>query len=260
LEKLNLEEDMYIQTACIDSLALCGSKIEISHRLAEILPSAPEELQGIILKTMCAIAFRLEQQIVLHNDLRYIAYNAINDEDPDIQSAGIIALGNNYSIEDIPSLITELERNNEATQQHILYGLLTQTSSTIIVTIINAFIEKNTDTLDALISIFGVLRELWNYADEEHAETILENLQRNYIYSQNDISKFIFDFIQTINRVVASQCVAELLTSESPPEQIRALETIAKAGLLELRDNVEFMTNIPGEVGERAKQILQELR
>jgi ABC-type metal ion transport system substrate-binding protein len=105
-----------------------------------------------------------------------------------------------------------------------------------------------------------VLRELWNYADEEHAETILENLQRNYIYSQNDISKFIFDFIQTINRVIASQCVAELLTSESPSEQIRALETIAKAGLLELRDNVEFMTNIPGEVGERAKQILQELR
>ena len=260
LEKLNTEEDMYIQTACIDSLALCGSKIEISHRLAEILPSAPEELQGIILKTMCAIAYRLEEQIVLHNDLRYIAYNAVNDEDPDIQSAGIIALGNNYSIEDIPSLITELERNNEATQQHILYGLLTQTSSTIIVTIINAFIEKNTDNLDALISIFGVLRELWNYADEEHTETILENLQRNFIYSHSDISKFIFDFLQTINRVIASPCVAALLISDSPTEQIRALETIASAGLLELRDNVESMTDIPGDVGERAKQVLQQLR
>ncbi|HRE57278.1 MAG TPA: HEAT repeat domain-containing protein [Candidatus Kapabacteria bacterium] len=260
LERLNSEDDMYIQTACIDSLALCGSKIEISHRLAEILPSAPEELQGIILKTMCAIAYRLEQQIVLHNDLRYIAYNAINDEDPDIQSAGVIALGNNYSIEDIPSLITELERNNEATQQHILYGLLTHTSSTIIGTIINALIEKNTDNNEALISIFGILRELWNYADEEHAESILENLQRNFMYSHSHVNKFIFDFLLTINRVIASQCVAELLNSDSSSEQIRALDIIASAGLLELRDNVEFMTDSQGEVGERAKQVLQELR
>lgn len=260
LEQLNTEEDMYIQTACIDSLALCGSNIHISYRLGELLPNAPEELQGIILKTMCAIAFRLEEQIVMSDDLRYIAYNAIQDEDPDIQSAGLIALGSSYSIEDIPSLITELERNNESTIQHIIFGLLTQTSSTVGVTVINALIEKYTDNFDALISIFGMLRELWHYADEEHAETILETLQRSFIYSDSDVSRFIFDFIQTLNRVIAAQCVAELLTSETQSEKIRALDTIATAGLLELRDNVEAITDTPGIVGERAKQVLRELR
>lgn len=260
LETLSSEDDMYLQTACIDALSLCGSQIGISNRLSELLPSAPTELQGIILKTMCAISFRLEVPVELPYDLRYIAYNAIEDEDPDIQAAGLIALGSEYGEEDFHALLTELQRNNESTQQHILYNLITATPPHITSHFLGVMLAEQDEASVLLMGVFGILREIWHFASEEHKSVILNTFVSSFIQSDNDVNRFLFDFVITLDRILASNCIEELLSSNDSEKQMRALDLVANSGLLELRDNVELLSGENTAVGKRAHEVLIELR
>lgn len=260
LETLTSEDDMYLQTACIDSLALCGSQIGISTRLGELLPNAPTELQGIILKTMCAISFRLEQPIELQDNLRYVAYNALKDEDADIRAAGLIALGSDYTPEDFESLLTEMERNNEATQQHILYNLITSTDPNTSSQFVSELLTRQDEASVLLMGVFGILREIWSYATEEHKTIILNTLLQNFKQSDNNVNRFLFDFVLSLDRILAANTIEELLISENEEDCFRALDIIAANGLLELRDNVSLLSDEKTQFGLRAKEVLLELR
>ena len=125
-------EDIFIKTACIDALALCGNDIEICSTLMEELANTQKELQVILLKTIYAIANRINIDLELRDELRYIAYNALADEDIDFRFAGLVALGHSYNLNDIESLINEIVRRNEDTQQFIISNLLINSDSEVI--------------------------------------------------------------------------------------------------------------------------------
>ena len=126
------EEDVFLKIACIDSLALCGDDIEICNILMEELANTKQELQVILLKTIYAIANRIDLNIELPPFLRFIAYNAINDEDIDFRFAGLVALGYSYLKEDIEYLVHEVMKKNEETEQFILTNLLINSDGEVV--------------------------------------------------------------------------------------------------------------------------------
>jgi len=132
------EEDVFLKIACIDALALCGDDIEICTILMGELGNTKHELQVILLKTIYAIANRIDVELELPPDLRFIAYNAINDDDIELRFAGLVALGCCYVFEDIEYLINEVIKKNEDTAQFILTNLLINSTGEVI----NQFFEE----------------------------------------------------------------------------------------------------------------------
>jgi len=90
------------------------------------------ELQVILLKTIYAISYRLEEQIELPENLRYVAHKALSEEDIDFRGAGLVALGNIYYFQDIPFLVGEAIRKLPDTQQLILTNLLSYSSPEVV--------------------------------------------------------------------------------------------------------------------------------
>lgn len=126
------EKDTFLRIAAIDALAFTGEDIELCRELMQELHETMPELQVIILKTIYAIAFRVKEDIYLPQDLRYVAHNALKEEDLDLRSSGLIALGTEYSFDDLDSLVMEVIRKNIDTQQIILMNLLENSHKEVI--------------------------------------------------------------------------------------------------------------------------------
>jgi HEAT repeat protein len=166
---LKTEEDPFIKAASIDSLALSGDDLSICDYLIEKLPDTPSEMQATLLKTIMAIASRQERSVELDDSLRHIAQNAMLDDDDDIRSAGLFALGSYFYESDIPGLIYEVFQNNTDKQIHIWYILLSSSSESTV----ELFFAKYFQELysrDCGIDSLENLKEIWSEADEKNAK------------------------------------------------------------------------------------------
>lgn len=124
LNILKSENNEFIQSICVDALAETANDKQLCEEFLEKLPSLPEAMQPVFLKTIYSIAERLNIEFLLPDTCRHAARKALDDDDPDISAAGLIALGKTYNKEDFPYLIKEILKNQEETSKHIIYNLI----------------------------------------------------------------------------------------------------------------------------------------
>ncbi|MDR0926266.1 MAG: HEAT repeat domain-containing protein [Ignavibacteria bacterium] len=160
LEQLDNETDMFLQTTIIDALSFNAKSIDISYKLLAKMPNSDAEMQKIMLMTAFAISFRLEENLLMPDELRYVSYRGMAERDENIMIASLISLGDVYRRDDVPSLVTVVAKENPDLNYQILYNITINSD----VEVIAHFFEQlfaweettgiNTDLLDNLTNFW----------------------------------------------------------------------------------------------------------
>lgn len=168
-EQLNSCEDDFIKTTIIDALAVCCDDIAIAERLLSDLHESSPQIQPLLLKTIFAIAYRLDIKIELPQSMRYVAGAALKDDDPDVRTAGLISLGDRYYEQDIEPLIYLSCCGDPDMQMMIIYNLIVNSSEDVISKFFELYCTINTNTGAANFDVefLSLLANLWDDVDEE---------------------------------------------------------------------------------------------
>lgn len=193
-------DDIFSKIASIDALANNSTNINIVNDLLDILEKIDEDLQPILLKTIFAISIRIGNQIELPMNLRYIAHKALMDNDEELRAAGLIALNNEFIIEDVPYICNELKFFNPETAQHILYVLFVNSDKTVI----DIFTKEYTNHLieedqgDGESELFTYINNAWMDAKHENKEQLMNTICKLIIENNDSFVvkalKIIYDF------------------------------------------------------------------
>lgn len=258
LEKMNNENDIFLQTACIDALALGGDDLSICDYLLKELPNAKEEIKVVLLKTIYAIAFRQEQIIELPQELRYVARMALYDDDSDIRAAGLIALGSVYEEGDYPALINEIITDNPETQQMILFNLLSNSDESSIASFFNYYysvVQPNGTGIDflSLITLF------WEEIPPENAHSAINAILSLVLSVQKGDAAQIVEIFTKIDPALTIDCLDDYLFNGNMIQREEVLDIIDKLYLKELSPSLKRIAESTDNNAERAKEILSRL-
>mgnify|MGYP002784574704 CR=1 FL=1 len=213
LLKIMNEPDEFVQIAAVDALAVCADEIGIAHKLLSLLPTAGEDVQPVLLRTMYSIAFRLQVAVELPKELRKIAQNALLDDDPDTRIAGLLALGKEYEEEDIEALLHEITQNNPETQQHILSVILSGSAPAVtrefFDRVFGALLEANLQISELL----GFLTALVPQSPAENAAIALQSVTRQYQAVIQDHRREIVEFLLAVSRDEAIRLLSDEIIS-----------------------------------------------
>lgn len=234
------EDDFFLKTAAIDSFSLCGSDYDICVELMNQLDSTPDELQTTLLKTIYAIAFRNEYEIILPEELRYVAHKALNEDDEDFRGAGLVALGNSYKPEDVSSLMNEVLHYNEDTQQMILYNLLVNSPKEIIRPFFKEFLASPIPD-GTFLEFFSLFIPFWEEVNQENADEVIDVLFDDvFTISKRHAEELIEMLLQLHREKTLSKLKENLQT-----EDMDVLDdTIDIIGTLELRELYEDLESL----------------
>lgn len=204
LNILRYDNDYFLKIASIDSLAIVGSNIEISNLLLSEINTYPIDIQTVVLKTALAIGVRLGELPELPSESRKIAHKALKDLDKDISSAGLVALGETYELEDIDSLVNFFERADYDTQQYILYNLVENSYPKVLESFFDKIfdIHINENNSSNNIELLLVIHPAWNNFVPDKQKMILTTLL-NVVLNRNTIDNT--DLIEFIAKFEATQ-------------------------------------------------------
>ncbi len=177
------EKDDFLKTEIIDALSINCDDIEVARQLFSKIDEVSETIQIIILKTVAAISFRLGEEFVLPDNLRYLAYKALFDDDDDIRAAGLIALGNVFIKDDIPSIMNEIFKGNNDTQSFVLEKLLKYNSPELIKEFFKAFYNEiiNRSMIGCDIDFLSLLTYFWDETPENNKYIVIDGIFDNLI-------------------------------------------------------------------------------
>ncbi len=255
LSKLQTEDDIFLQTSCIDALAHAGSDFSICEQLMEELPNAPAEIQSYVLIAIFAIAFRLEMKIKLPYRLRYVAQNALMDEDPDTRAAGLIALGDDYLEEDVDGLINEIMTNNAETQQLIIFNLLVNSAPESVSKFFHTLYHK-ADIDTSFVDLIGLIGMF-------HEDSPRENISRaiNSIITEAVINPkgYSTEFIELLIKIDAEEVILSskgLFVSCDKEAIANLLDLIQQMGADNFREELELISAAGDENSDKAQELL----
>ncbi len=249
-------EDLFIKISGIDALAHSGTDFSICEKLIEELPNVHEEIQVYLLKTIYAIAFRLEREVELPNELRHVARMALKEEDQDSRIAGLIALGNSYETADIEVVGNEIWSRNTETQQMITYNLFTFADENTI-RIFFRFLATQFDKEAFFIDYLGLVREFLPETEIPKVEAIFKGIIDAFIEKRSSLADETFDVLKNMHELCFSNVMCKMLSESSenkagkiielvPPEILtgmpRELNTIS-GKYPRLRENVDRILN-----------------
>ncbi len=235
IDRVRTENDLFLKTASIDALAFCGQETSIAIELMDELPNVPEELQTILLKTILAISYRQNQAISLPNELKYIARNALLDDDVDIRMAGLFALGDNYSIEDVPSLVNEVLHNNPDTQQHILHNLLSSSEQSACSKFFR-LLYTSLDEDSSLIEIVSYLPMFWEISLPANATEIINTIINITFEKPKEHSSQIVEILLQLEKSLVFKKIRSFIVTGSTGQIKEAIDLIQN---LNLQDEFE---------------------
>jgi hypothetical protein len=134
IEKFKTETtDSFLHSAIIDALSYNTNNIEVSYKLLEIMPNYKSTtLQKIMLMTAFAIAFRLNENLIMPDELRYVSYIGMKENDANIMIASVISLGSAYREKDIPHLINVIAKDITDINTQILHNLTINSSPQVL--------------------------------------------------------------------------------------------------------------------------------
>jgi HEAT repeat protein len=258
LSTLERTDDEFIRTACIDALALGGNSSEICERLMEQLPLSNKQFQLIILRTIYAIAFRLEIEISLPDELRYIAHNALKDNDEEIRGAGLLALGNSYQKDDVPYLIAKFNEDDNDTHQYIIYHLLASSDSGTVDIFFDQFSEKYfmNNPLGAELDFYGILASVWDDAITENRLIAADKMYEIALKHTKGKSHEIVDLMLKLENERMLNNISRTLDSADENDIYEALDIIEQLKLTDFKNKIKSMKWNSDKLDYKASSII----
>lgn len=255
------DSDAFIQIAIIDALALCGDDVSICHRLMDQLPSAPKEIQLILLKTIFAIAFRLGVNIEMPEDMRTIAYSALMDDDPDIRAAGLISLGSEYVIDDVHGLSNEFMRSDSDTQEYILSNVLLNSDYEVKEAFLNNVLKNILENgmVGSDIDFITVLGNVWDSGNVNDEGKVLTLLVSQTVSTLRSNPSVIIDMLRKLDEEKIDECLLNMLNNSTKEDKLIILDIIATLDMKHLKDNLLEYASKGLELSEDAKKIAENL-
>lgn len=181
---INNESNFFLRVAAIDGLAICGTEIGVCYKLLDLFDSVNDELKILFLKTIFAISFRIGEPIELPSKYRYVAQLALMENDPDTYGAGLVALGNNYSKDDVSYLLKLVFRNDAEINHFMIRNLVNSQDPVVIEEFIKQLFVKydpsDTENLDFL----AFITEEAPMAPPSNIETLIKSIVKNTIYQK----------------------------------------------------------------------------
>lgn len=210
IKLLDSEDDIFIKTTVIDSLAICGNSTSICMILRDELPNYSEILQPVILKTLVAIAFRIGCEIDFDENYRSIAILALQDDDSDIRTAGLLALGSNYLQSDIEYLAKEYLSSSDELKYYILNNLLNNN-----INLLDVFLKEFMELIDFgdhafdLVEMLNLSQDIFSELDFDTQKvlikTIIYNTQSKLESGQYEIFEILYSLSPEIFYLVKEE-------------------------------------------------------
>jgi HEAT repeat protein len=140
IEQFKKETNNFLKTTIIDALSYNTNDINVSYRLLEMMGTCDTAaMQEIMLMTAFAISFRLGKNLIMPENLRYVSYKGMSENNVDVMIASVISLGQSYREEDIPHLIKAIANNNNDVNTQILLILITNTPTEVLMSFFESY-------------------------------------------------------------------------------------------------------------------------
>jgi HEAT repeat protein len=193
-------QDLFLKTAAIDSLAFTCNDLSICNMLMDEIDSYPEEIQSTLLKTIYAICYRTESMVKLPLKNRHIAYKALHDSDPDTRAAAIIAMGDTYIIEDVEALLHEFNNENYDIQVHILNNIFANSTGKVVDGFVTAYLNNllTSDSFASEIELLSYIAQIWDSSDENNKNVFME---RVLLFGFENLRGRDFEMLEFLNKL-----------------------------------------------------------
>ena len=172
LDLFEHNKDEFIKILAIEALAHTGSRMQIVYSVVNLMKDFNEEVQKIILKTVTAIPYRLNERYKIPKKYRHIAHLALEDDDEDLKLSGMIALGNDLEINDVPPLVRLASQNNDNINQVMLINIIESNNDEVL----REFIDKlvDSESPETIINMAITASFLYNEAGMSNMKQFME--------------------------------------------------------------------------------------
>jgi hypothetical protein len=223
LEQLETDKsDIFLQTTIIDALSYNAKSIDISYKLLERMPNCKIELQKIMMMTAFAIAFRLEKQLIMPDELRYVSHIGMKEKDENIMIASLIALGNEYRNDDTEPLMNVVSKNIPDLNKQILYNLVVNSSVNEIHNFLEQYFTWDVHT-ESNCDFLVYLPTFWNAIPAPNKDAVIDaillRIEQYYDARTLEIIELIYNMD---SQLVKSKC--EKYAEETSQENKELIE------------------------------------
>jgi hypothetical protein len=258
LKVMKSEDDVFYRTSAIDSLAVCGDDIEICRAMIQQMTNESEELQFILLRTIYAISYRLQEFLELPTALRHIAQNALLQTDSDVRYAGLIALGSYYIDSDIPGLINEAMQNNSQSQRHILHNLIANSAPRVVQKFFVLYCSSSApDGTD--IEFISHLPSLWSSVAEENKRIIIETIVDIAFTFPKGYSSEIIELVSKVQYEYVLDEIRKKLQSDNTEYVDNAMDIVRELKFKEIAEQLVQNSYQSKRLNLKAATIADEL-
>ncbi len=223
---LNTESDIFTITIIIDTLAISANSAYLCEKLYNEIGTYPKAIQPIILKTLVAVALRVDYEIIDNPTIRSIAHISLKDNDPDIRTAGLLALGSYYYEDEIRFLVNEFIENSDDLKYYILSILFTNENISLFENFINELSLYNASP-EYSYSIIDILGYIHNLSNELESH-ILHQIFKTIICINCGTNTFedleVIDSLNTINSEILQEVIREIINDNIDKAEINKLQ------------------------------------
>ena len=172
LDLFEHNDDEFIKILAIEALAHCGSRMQVVYAVVNHMKDFNEEVKKVILKTVTAIPYRLNERYKIPKKHRHIAHLALEDDDEDLKLSGMTALGNDLEKSDVAPLVKLATQNNENINQVMLINLIESHNDEVI----REFIEQlvTSETPETIVNMAITASFLYNEAGMTNMKQFME--------------------------------------------------------------------------------------
>jgi uncharacterized protein YktA (UPF0223 family) len=191
------------------------------------MPTVCIEMQKIMLMTAFAIAFRLEENLIMPDELRYISHKGMLEKDQNIMIASLISLGNSYRSGDVESLLKVIAVENEDLNRQIMYNLTVNSSTEEIMYFLEQFfaMEENRENQ---YDILDFLSLFWNEIPIENKEALVDALLINFELTSSYRILHVFEMIKNLDEDLVQFKLLKY-SSETSEENKQLIEKFMQA-------------------------------
>ena len=199
LEQLEKDSnDNFLKSTIIDALSYNAKDIDISYKLLKAMPHCPIELQKIMMMTAFAITFRLNEKLIMPDELRYVAHIGMKEKDENIMIASLLALGNKYRNDDIESLVRVIAKNIPDLNKQIAYNLFVNSSVYEVHNCLELYFLWDA-TVEASCEFLVYLSEFWDEVSDENKNTIIDSILLAIEQNYNEKILEILEIVYILN-------------------------------------------------------------
>jgi hypothetical protein len=196
-------------------MSVCGNSIDFCNKLQTEIYTYPFAIQTILLKSLIAVSMRIAYKVNFGENDRNLIYRALEDNDPDVRIAGLIALGDKFSENDALYIFDIYNNSSDEIKYYIVNKFLSIPNIGLFNIFLLQFIKNfQSEELELyLMEMFGFIQNFISEIDDKVIEVFFEELLNTLINIEYIEVSGIFESIKNIHSelfdIVLRKCIAK---------------------------------------------------